>query len=74
MPECMGRLKEYGYKNMPFLGIFKKSSCVLHGRLLEKSQTETPGIDYHKLSYAPITTRQRKDASIYTWRTKLVRT
>ncbi len=74
MLECMGRLKEYGYKNMPFLGIFRKSSCVLHGRLLEKSQTETPDIDHHKLSYASITTRQRKDAGIYTWRTKLVRT
>ncbi len=74
MLECMGRLKVYGYKNMPVLGIFRKSSCVLHVRLLEKSQKETPDIDYHKLSYAPITTRQRNDAGIYTCKTKLVRT
>ncbi len=74
MLECMGWLKEYGYKNMSFLGIFRKSSCVLHGRLLEKSQTETPDIVYHKLSYAPITTRQRKGAGINTCKTNLVRT
>ncbi len=70
----MVRLKEYGYKNMPFLGIFRKSSCVLHGRLLENSQTEAPYIDYHKLLYAPITKRQRQDTRIYTCKTKLVRT
>ncbi len=74
MLECMARLKEYGYKNMPFLGIFRKSSCVLHDRLLEKSQTETPNIGYHKLSYAPITKTQRQDARIYTCKTRLVRT